>query len=49
MLSTKRLVCRSGFTLVCRCGFKHRAPLARGAHLPTKKKLRWMFAYVVQF
>ena len=35
---------------LCLGVLKHRAPLARGAHLPAKKCfLRWIFAYVVQF
>ena len=42
----KVIVCSAGFTIVLRC-----APLSRGKHLPAnlKKKLRWIFAYVVQF
>ena len=35
---------------LCLGVLKHMAPLARGGgHLPAKKNLRWVFAYVVQF
>ena len=34
---------------LCLGVLKHRAPLARGGHLPANFFLRWIFAYVVQF
>jgi hypothetical protein len=35
---------------LCLDVLKHRSSLTRGGpHLPAKKNLRWIFAYVVQF